>query len=172
MLRSSPPSTSFEWSAASTYPGRTAPSTICRLPLRLHVGPGTRPQDIPSPTTHQPKRRRSHHHHFVFAGSGSTHTVDLATAWLLELKPGGRAYLTFNDEVTIVRILRKWPDCYHAQRYREVTSRLGVALPEVNFISIDQAPYASVFYNREFLYRIRQIVDVGFYWQAVYLLEK
>lgn len=123
------------------------------------------------------------HFDLIFAGSVFTHMADLAAAWLLELKrvlkPGGRAYLTFNDEVTVARILDKWPDCYDAHKYREATARLGVTLAGVNFLCVDQAPYASVFYNREFLsrrlgsiYKLKRIVDDGFYWQAVYLLEK
>ncbi len=123
------------------------------------------------------------HFDLIYAGSVFTHMADLAVAWLLELKrvlkPGGRAYLTFNDEVTIARILDKWPDCYDAQKYREATAGLGLTLAEVNFLCIDQTPYASIFYNRKFLterlsgiYKLKTIVDDGFYWQAVYLLEK
>ena len=51
------------------------------------------------------------HFDLIYAGSVFTHMADLAVAWLLELKrvlkPGGRAYLTFNDEVTIARILEQ-----------------------------------------------------------------
>ena len=123
------------------------------------------------------------HFDLIYAGSVFTHMADLAVAWLLELKrvlkPGGRAYLTFNDEVTMARILEKWPDCYDAQKYREATASLGVTLAGANFLCIDQTPYASVFYNRKFLmdrlrsiFRLKSIVDDGFYWQAVYLLEK
>jgi len=119
---------------------------------------------------------------FVYAGSVFTHMNDLSVAWLLELrrvlKPGGRAYLTFNDTVSAAVVTKKYSGSYDQLKLQAVTTALGRTLEEVNFLCIDQPPYSSIFYNRDFLkarlgrlFQLKGVYDEAFGWQSAYLVQ-
>ena len=119
----------------------------------------------------------------VYAGSVFTHMTDLTDAWLLELRrvlnTDGRAYLTFNDQAAVRLAAEKWPGSYDDQKFRQGIAQSGVTLEDVNFICLDQTPYASVFYNRDYLsaklsrlFRLKSITEEAFGWQTGYLVQK
>jgi SAM-dependent methyltransferase len=119
----------------------------------------------------------------VYAGSVFTHIADLADAWLLELRrvmaPGGRAYLTFNDEASMALVKARWQGTWDDVMYDKAIGESGRELSEVAFISVGQNPYAAVFYNRQFLieklsrlFVFKRVHDGSFGWQSAYLLEK
>jgi SAM-dependent methyltransferase len=118
----------------------------------------------------------------AYAGSVFTHMNDLSVAWLLELrrvlKPGGRAYLTFNDSASADVVTRKYAGSYDQEKLHEATLALGLTLEEVNFLCIDQTPYSTIFYKREFLiarlqrlFQLKAIKDEAFGWQSAYLVQ-
>ena len=123
-----------------------------------------------------------HYFNLAYAGSVFTHMNDLCMAWLLELRrllrPGGRAYLTFNDTVSARVVSTKYPGWYDQEKLEEATLSLGKTLEEVNFLCVGQSPYCTIFYNREFLSaRLRELFDLkgiqdeAFGWQSAYLVQ-
>lgn len=123
------------------------------------------------------------HFDLIYAGSVFTHMSDLTDAWLLELKralrPGGRAYISFNDETSVEILQRTGQGTWDEVRFREGMRQGHPPLDQVNFLSVDQTPYSAVFYNRAYLseklsrlFTLKSIRDEGFGYQSVYLVQK
>ena len=146
----------------------------------VHMSP---PFQFATTTSAPPLPFPSAYFDLVYAGSVFTHTTDLMFSWLLEIKrilqPGGRAYLTFNDDASVALIEQKWKGTWDDIMWRRALAESGRTLSEVNFISVGQSPYSAVFYNRSRLidrlsqlFLVKRVRDEGFGWQSAYLVEK
>ncbi len=125
----------------------------------------------------------------VYAGSVFTHIADLAEAWLLELKrivrPGGKLYLTIQDEHYINLYLTKEPDGAVSKMLRDHDAQLGFTKGPFDFFTVNRTPgegsqgQAQVFYNSEYLRRhwgsflkVVSVTPESYWYQTAFLLEK
>jgi ubiquinone/menaquinone biosynthesis C-methylase UbiE len=106
-----------------------------------------------------------HYFDLIYAGSVFTHISDLAEAWLLELKrivrPGGRLYLTVQDNTTVRKFLtdnrpreERHPVFCHLEAFEQKTH---FTASDFAMFAINRAPgpgfpgQAQVFYDIDYL---------------------
>ncbi len=123
----------------------------------------------------------------IYAGSVFSHTVDLAEAWLLELKritrPGGKIYLTVHDEHTL-EFFQGEPAFWLQKHLLNHDQELQFSRKQWDFFTINRmpgfgGPVAEIFYRRDYLRRhwgrylkVCSITEAAYWHQSGVLLEK
>ena len=100
---------------------------------------------------------------FIYAGSVFTHIADLAEAWLMELRrivrPGGRLYLTIQDERSIELCMAANHNPPVAELLRAYDEESHFMSTGYDFFTINRTPgqggpgQAQVFYRRDYVRR-------------------
>src|SRR5207244_2674608 len=104
---------------------------------------------------------------FIYAGSVFTHIADLAEAWLMELRrivrPGGRLYLTIQDERSIELCMTANHNPPVAELLRAYDEESHFMSTGYDFFTINRTPgqggpgQAQVFYRRDYRSEERRV---------------